>query len=63
MIVKLSGILLIGLAVVALLSAGCTAPPPEPVDNSHVLTEDDWNKLLDDSSALAASNSQNPSAS
>ena len=60
MIVKLSAMMLVGLSVLAILSTGCTTAPPEPpVDNSSVLTQDDWNKLLDDSSAAASANPQN----
>ncbi len=63
MIVKLSGTVLVVLSVVAILSTGCAGPSYESLDDSPVLTEEqEWAALLEDSSALAASASEDSSA-
>lgn len=57
MMVKLSGAAVLALSLLAILATGCTKPSYKPADNSAVQTEDDWARLLEDSSAAAASGS------
>ncbi|KKL56372.1 hypothetical protein LCGC14_2246100, partial [marine sediment metagenome] len=57
MIVKLSGTAIVAFSLLAILSTGCATPTYEPVvyNSPPVLTEEGWNALLADSSALADS--------
>ena len=64
MIVKLSGIVVVVLSVVAILCTGCASPTYEPSDDSSVLTEEEqWSALIAESSAFAASASEESSTS